>query len=158
MDWFRTHARYEQFHEDLLSKAVLRNRQGWQSINVCGLLTDTQVRAAVKSVARWTWDKYRGSARCRVGVMALDASLPLSDRQRLSAVRTHQERRDNTARRIEAISHTCTYYRIVRPTSKKPLVPTSIALCTYQPLDQSPNSGDFPARTYYASSSDSISS
>lgn len=65
-------------------------------------LSVAEVSAIVKSVARWTWDRYRGTSRCHRGVMGLDAALSLQEKQRLSAQRTHETRQRATESRIRA--------------------------------------------------------
>ena len=54
----------------------------------------------MRSIAHWTWNQYTGDGRCHRGVMALDKSLPLPDRQRLAAERTHSERTKKTGERV----------------------------------------------------------
>ncbi|WP_435408791.1 replication initiation protein [Pleionea litopenaei] len=63
-------------------------------------LTVAQVKATVKSVSRWTWDRYTGSSRCNRGVMKLDKSLSVAERQKLSALRTHERRIQATKQKI----------------------------------------------------------
>lgn len=65
-------------------------------------LSISQVKATVKSVSRWTWDRYTGNSRCHRGVMGLDPDLPLQEKQRLSAKRTHETRQKATESRIRA--------------------------------------------------------
>ena len=60
----------------------------------------SEVLAVVKSVSRWTWDKYCARSDCQRGVMRLDRGLSLQERQRKAARRTHNLRRTKTTRRI----------------------------------------------------------
>lgn len=62
----------------------------------------SSLKATVKSVARWTWEKYQGDSRCHRGVMQLDKSLSLEERQRLAAKRTHAIRDKATESKIRA--------------------------------------------------------
>jgi hypothetical protein len=63
-------------------------------------LTIAQVKATVKSVARWTWDRYTGNSRCHRGVMQLDNAIDITIKQQLSAKRTHDIRKKNTESKI----------------------------------------------------------
>ncbi|RMO84187.1 Replication protein A [Pseudomonas syringae pv. tagetis] len=72
------------------------SRQGFQT----GNLPLSSLRATVRSVSRWTWDKYRGTASACRGVMALDRLLPLKRRQSLAAARTHAARQKATESKI----------------------------------------------------------
>lgn len=83
-----------------LLEAYAHNRNNFQTRGFAAPLTIAQVKATVKSVARWTWDRYTGRSDCHRGVMALDDSLPIYERQRLAAQRTHQRRRTATEGRI----------------------------------------------------------
>ena len=65
-----------------------------------GKLRQSQVRATVKSITRWTWSKYYGAADCARGTMLLDRSIPLPEKQRLAARYTHKERVKKTEERI----------------------------------------------------------
>ena len=81
----------------------------------------SQVRATVKSVARWTWERYTGSGRCHRGVMSLDPRLSLHERQRLSAERTHRLRHERTEAKIKAAC------RFLHDRGKHPLTQKAIA-------------------------------
>lgn len=65
-------------------------------------LPASSIKATVKSVARWTWDRYTGSGRCHKGVMQLDKQLPLQERQRLAAARSSDLRRQATESKVRA--------------------------------------------------------
>lgn len=71
----------------------------------CGkaeLLPLSSLRATVKSIARWTWERYTGSGRCHRGVMQLDPDLAIAERQRLAACRTHGIRQKATESKVRA--------------------------------------------------------
>ncbi|MFC4161909.1 replication initiation protein [Chitinimonas lacunae] len=61
----------------------------------------SSIRATVRSITRWTWDRYTGSGK-PPRVMQLDPDLSIVERQRLAATRTHEQRRTTTAERIAA--------------------------------------------------------
>ncbi|WP_407027970.1 primase C-terminal domain-containing protein [Klebsiella quasipneumoniae] len=83
-----------------LLEAYAHNRNSFQKLGFSGDLPLSSLRATVKSVARWTWDRYRGDSRCHRGVMQLDKDLPLVERQRLAAARTHEVRQKATESRF----------------------------------------------------------
>jgi hypothetical protein len=62
----------------------------------------SSIKATVKSVARWTWDRYTGVGRCHRGAMNLDKALPLDERQRLAAARSADLRRRATESKVRA--------------------------------------------------------
>lgn len=96
----RENGSYSKFLRFIEAYALSRNKFKHRGFSMD--LTVSQVQATVKSIARWTWDRYSGSSRCNLGVMQLDKTLPLSERQRLSARRTHQERVKSTENKIRA--------------------------------------------------------
>lgn len=83
-----------------LLEAYAYNKNGFRQRGFAMNLTAAQVKATVKSVARWTWDRYTGNSQCHRGVMSLDQSLSLKERQRLAAERTHQTRQKATESKI----------------------------------------------------------
>lgn len=85
-----------------LLEAYAHNRNSFARLGFEHNLPQSSLRATVKSVARWTWERYRGNGRCHRGVMQLSRDLPLQDRQRLAATRTHAERYRQTANKILA--------------------------------------------------------
>lgn len=100
---YRQQSTFEHWHQRVLLAAESLNYFPGNSKG--SQLPYSEVKSTAKSVAKWTWDHYQGGAINR-GVMDLEASdLPLENRQRLAARRTHQVRRENTEARIkEAIS------------------------------------------------------
>ncbi len=85
-----------------LLEAYAYNKNNYRQRGFSMNLTAAQVKATVKSVARWTWDRYTGNSQCHRGVMNLDKNLPLKERQRLAAERTHQTRQKATEFKIRA--------------------------------------------------------
>lgn len=83
-------------------EAFAHNKNSFYGLGFCQNLSQSSLRATVKSVARWTWDRYTGCGRCHRGVMRLNPALPLEERKRLSALRTHEERRKATEAKIRA--------------------------------------------------------
>jgi len=83
-----------------LLEAYAYNRNSFHKLGFTEDLPLSSLRATVKSVARWTWDRYRGGSRCHRGVMQLDKDLPLTERQRLAAIRTHEVRQKETESRV----------------------------------------------------------
>jgi len=85
-----------------LLEAYAHNRNSFQKLGFNEDLPLSSLKATVKSVARWTWDRYRGDSRCHRGVMQLNKDLPLSERQRLAAVRTNEVRQKTTESKVRA--------------------------------------------------------
>lgn len=84
-----------------------------------GALKPSEVKATAKSVSGWTWTRYTGSIIDR-GVMEMqNADIPLENKQRLSARRTHEIRREKTIEKIIAAAR-------LLLTAQKPLSRTSI--------------------------------
>ncbi len=97
----RTNASYETWANRVLDKAERLNGAIGKQFDK-GPLRFSEVKATAKSVSRWTWSKYTGRSIDR-GVMEMsDAQIPLVNKQRLSARRTHQVRREKTIGEILA--------------------------------------------------------
>jgi hypothetical protein len=91
---------YERFFSRL--EAFAHNSNHFHKFRTAQNLPLSSVRATVRSVARWTWAKYKGGGKCHRGAMELDKSLPLQTRQRLAAKRTHEVRHKATESKIRA--------------------------------------------------------
>nr|WP_241391638.1 replication initiation protein [Yersinia frederiksenii]ULG19998.1 replication protein A [Yersinia frederiksenii] len=83
--------------------AFAQNHNNFERRGFSSNLTVSQVKATVRSVARWTWDNYTGCSRCHRGAMSLDPTLPLYERQKLSAKRTHEKRQSKTESKIRLV-------------------------------------------------------
>ncbi len=102
----REQRRYQSFVRQLEDFAASRNNYRQRGF-ACNL-TLAQVKATVRSVSRWTWERYRGTTKCHRGVMGLSSQkhLPLSEKQSLAAARTHQTRTEKTSQKIkEAVAN-----------------------------------------------------
>ncbi|MEB3881584.1 replication initiation protein [Pseudomonas guariconensis] len=89
---------FESFYSRVLAQCHNDNR--FRTRECYNDLPHSSVRATAKSIARWTWAHYRGSGDYHRGVMELDRSLPLEERQSLAARRTHAVRQNQTAHKI----------------------------------------------------------
>lgn len=85
-----------------LLEACAHNRNSFHRRGFMENLAQPSIKATVKSVARWTWDRYTGCGRCHRGVMQLDKHLPLVERQRLAAARTNEVRHKATEAKVRA--------------------------------------------------------
>lgn len=94
----RESSSYQRFQQEVAAYA--HNHNNFRARGFSANLSLSQVNATVKSVSRWTWDFYTGNSRCHRGAMGLDKSLPIEERQRLSATRTHEKRRSSTEGKI----------------------------------------------------------
>lgn len=83
-------------------EAYANDRNNFRQYGFAADLPLSSIRATVRSVARWTWDRYTGSRRVNLGAMQLDSHLPLAERQRLAAQRTHDLRAKATETKIRA--------------------------------------------------------
>ena len=98
VDHYREHSHFEAFKSRLEEYAQQCNdftKRGF-SAN----LKFSEIKATAKSVARWTWENYVERDFVNRGVMNLDDSLTLEERQSLAAKRTHRERRSNSAQKV----------------------------------------------------------
>ncbi len=86
-------------------------------------LRHSEVMSVVKSVSRWTWDKYHVHSNRTQSVMRLSSDLSVKERQSLSAMRTHQIRREKTRKRVINACH-------VLSSTNEELNITSIAKCS----------------------------
>ncbi|MBE0469795.1 MAG: replication initiation protein [Methyloprofundus sp.] len=91
------HKDYSSFHDDIEDRALRLNN--FKSEGFSADLSISQIKATVKSICRWTWDKYTGSGANR-GVMKLSNALPLNKKQSLAAKHTHTARKSATEAKI----------------------------------------------------------
>lgn len=96
----RQESSYNDFVAQLDRYAMRKNN--YKDRGFASNLSISEVRATVKSVSRWTWDRYTGSTKCNRGSMNLSPSLPITDKQKKSAERTHEMRRKRTKEKITA--------------------------------------------------------
>lgn len=97
----RTEGSFERFMGLVAGYAADRNNfraRGTFSDN----LRASEVKATVKSVARWTWDNYFGGRRCRRGIMHLSDELSLKEKQRMAAQHTHGLQHQSSTAKILA--------------------------------------------------------
>ncbi|WP_199482165.1 replication initiation protein [Vibrio owensii] len=92
----RKEGSYETFRRRVSNFATYKNL----SFDTQKPLRDSEVQSVVKSVARWTWDKYFACSHVKRGVMNLPSDLGIKQRQSLAAARTHQIRREKTKKRV----------------------------------------------------------
>lgn len=85
-----------------LLEAFAHNKNSFLKLGFALDLAMSSIAATVKSVARWTWDRYSGAGGCHRGVMKLDSELPLQERQRLAALRSNEIRQRATESKIRA--------------------------------------------------------
>lgn len=106
----RSDASYESFHARVSDYAKRINdyeRRGFLDVktgHIKGNLPLSEVKAVVKSVSRWTWDRYTGDGKCDRGVMGLPDEMPLRTKQQLAAARTHLSK---TNKSMELVRSAC---------------------------------------------------
>jgi hypothetical protein len=96
----REHGNFQTFTHLLEAWAHNKNNYAARGLGFTENLPLSSIRSTVKSVANWTWTRYTGSGGCHRGVMNLDKDLPLPERQRLAAARTHELRKKATESQI----------------------------------------------------------
>lgn len=96
----RENGSFERFIRQL--EAYAFNKNNFASRGFSSNLAQSSLRATVKSVSRWTWDRYTGGGSCHRGVMRLDKNLPLVDRQRLAAGHARRARQQANASKVRA--------------------------------------------------------
>lgn len=96
VDEQRVTGSYAEFKRCIEVFAHHRNHGGNDQVP----LPVSEVNGLVKSVSRWTWDRYVAGASRNRSVMKFDPSLSLRERQQKAAKRTHRIRCEKTRRRI----------------------------------------------------------
>lgn len=96
----KSHGCFRAFKQDIEDYAAGCNN--FKQMGFKSDLTLAQVRSTVKSIAKWTWDRYTGTGAKNRGVMQLSESLDTKIKQGMSAKRTHDLRKNSTQARISA--------------------------------------------------------
>lgn len=96
---FRKNSSLPRFEAEILDYAEETNTFAKRGFHAN--LTFSQVKATVKSISTWTWNKYTGSGRVR-GVMnlVLRSDLSTRDKKRLSSLRTAQIKSKSSAEKV----------------------------------------------------------
>jgi hypothetical protein len=97
-DFKSSNRRFSDFSRALTVRAVELNR--FEDMGFDANLTHSQVKATVKSVSRWTWDRYTGDARCERGAMALPGTIPLNEKQSLAGKFAAEQKKKKTINKI----------------------------------------------------------
>jgi len=102
----REQGSYLSFYNLVEAFAINCNNYGKRGFSD-GNLRLSQVNATVKSIARWTWDKYRGSSTHNRGCMRLvgRSDLSLGQKQKLAAEHAHKARRRTTESKVRLACH-----------------------------------------------------
>ncbi|AHF01387.1 replication protein A [Thiomicrospira aerophila AL3] len=91
------HSCYKAFHDDVETIALKSNN--FKQEGFAANLRISEVKATVKSICRWTWEKYTGKGGNR-GVMQLSKAMPLHKKQALAAKHTHAARRKTSEQKV----------------------------------------------------------
>jgi len=97
----RASGSYDQWSSRVRKKAE-KLSVGVGKTSTKGPMRYSEIKATAKSVSSWTWTSYTGRSVNR-GVMDIgQADIPLVNKQRLSARRTHEVRKEKTQEKILA--------------------------------------------------------
>ena len=96
VDIYRQNRRYETF-ETLLTKYAEQHNQYKEPIKY------SQLKAIVRSITRWTWNKYTGNTENinRGRDAGVNSLLTTKEKQTLAAIKTHEQRTKTTEDKIK---------------------------------------------------------